>query len=99
MSEKSGFSLIPVKLVLTVTGEKLISRVDLIIPSNVNTTRGEDMAGLLLLPGGMKIRVKHLKGEIFLPLIFHYLFFLSQALLSASIAPTPLLAGGSGCQV
>lgn len=44
------------------------------------------MARLLLLPGGIKNRVKHFKGEIFLPLIFHYLFFLSQPLLSASIS-------------
>lgn len=44
------------------------------------------MARLLLLPSGMKSRVKHFKGEIFLPLIFHYLFFLSQTLLSASIS-------------
>lgn len=65
MSEESGFSLIPIKLVLTVTGEKLISRVDLSILSNVNTTRGENMAGLLLLPGGMKSRVKYLKGDFF----------------------------------
>lgn len=44
------------------------------------------MARLLLLPGGMKSRVKHLKGDIFLPLIFHSLFVLSQPLLSASIS-------------
>lgn len=98
MSEESGFSLIPIKLVLTVTGEKLISRVDLSILSNVNTTRGENMAGLLLLPGGMKSRVKYLKGDFFFSIDFSLPFFPQPNVALSLHIPTPLLAAGSGCQ-
>lgn len=47
--KNKGLSLIPVKLALTVTGEKPISRVALSI-LRISTTRGEDRVRLLLLP-------------------------------------------------